>query len=356
MKTLPKLALLTLLSINSINADTLTSLLSNSNSLNSEFNSLTNGLSGVCYNTNLSSLLRLNSLNLCGYLNSLTNLSGNMCSSLPTAPGFTKRSNTLGSPMGGINSFCNLSTPQRMGNAISNVMVWDAENRTEATTYPNGQAKNTFYSNTAAVSNIVSKDSPARNAFTSHDQSTLKYIVNTAKVSDVKDVSSLKNSDFTAPSTMNDYDTQRSSIAAISVSDLETTKAINISGTLQTKLNGKKGSTAQQTADEYASQMRELIDAGTAKRIGLYLDVSRKDKDFAIPTEDSVQYIRQDQRPKYVAQIQNQMKREAAIIATVTQIDDNRKALITLAANKAVIMNEPFDADAAQKEIDALLQ
>lgn len=360
MKTLPKTILLTFLSLTSINADTLTSLLSNtslSNSLlNNEFGSLTNGLSAVCYGNNTSSLLRNNSLNLCGYLNSLTNLSSGMCSSLPSVPGFNKKSNTLGNPMSGLNSFCNLSPTQKSKSAISNVMVWDADHRVESTTYPNGQQKSTFYTSTAAAEKIVSKDSPARNAFKNNDQTTLKHIVNTAKVTDTNDASNLKNSDFVAPSTMNDYDTQRNSIATITTSDLETTKATNISGTLQTKLSGKKGATAQQAADEYASQMRELIDAGTAKRIGLYLDVARKDQDFAIPTEDSIQYIKQDLRPKYTAQIQNQMKREAAMIAMITQIDDNRKALVTLAANKAVIMNEPFDAVAAQNEIDALLQ
>lgn len=100
----------------------------------------------------------------------------------------------------------------------------------------------------------------------------------------------------------------------------------------------KKEVQLKKEANKYVAEVNEKIDAATPKRIGLAIDIARQSDDLAIPTNDYVKYIKAEFRPQMIARINNQIKREAHIQSQIVLADETRKNLVSLSAQKAVII------------------
>ena len=68
-----------------------------------------------------------------------------------------------------------------------------------------------------------------------------------------------------------------------------------------------------------------------------------------------VKIARIDKQPQIIAEMRDQQKREAYLIASINERWDKREALIDLLATKEVILNEPFDEASAKSEIESIV-
>lgn len=324
---------------NYLNAGSLTSTLNSTinSSLNDIFGTI-NNFSGGCYESSAS--VQIEDVDLCQYTTKLNSL--DICSAMPSIPGFTKKTKKLN-----LNSYCSASAVNKAKNTVSQAAIYDSDFNPDITTYPAGQNVSTFYTSTASAQKIVQQDSIAKKAFVNNDQRTLKMIIDTAKVKGGS-INNVTVDDLPIPKTQAEYMTQRDQLADIQVTNFDQTRASDISAAMD--------GASDSAIDQYVSKKNALISAGTAKRIGAAVDVARKSDDFALPTKDQVQYIRADLQPKMIAKIENQINREALISANVQAIDNARIALIGLAGKKAKLMNATFNASAAQSEIDQIIQ
>ena len=294
--------------------------------------------------------------NMCDYLDFSASYSIDYCKGLPDLPGFRKKSSTLSYSYdtAALKEYCN-GKVDKANSVISDADIYTGDN-TKDGTYPNGKTRDTYYQDVANVDDIVKKDSLASTVFKSNDQETMRYLVEVGKAMDIDSITDIKIDDLKAPKDMNDYIKQRDALAASVTNDIEMVAPTNVAASVKSKIQGKQGAAAAQAAALEVGKLQEMIEAGKSKRIGLMLDLYRKKDDLALPTEEMLKYIRKDLRPKYIAKIRMQQKRDAAIVSYINQIDDYRKTLVELTAKKEVILNEKFDEAAAQARIDDLIK
>lgn len=324
------------------------------------FNKLSGGAVGMCYiNSNYK-------IDVCSQFLGINNLQKNMCSILPDLGsfGYQKKSNFVGINGAGLNSFCRVGA-DKLNNVISSANIYDSEYKIDKNIpLPNGKSVNEYYSEIANPKAVfqTSKNTYAKDAFSKGDQGRMRIIVNAGKISNTNSLNDIDINSLKAPNDYNDYLEQRDGLAATVTNDLIIASPANVSGVLAQKLNGKSGASAELIANQYVAEINEKIDAGTPKRIGLAVDLARNkgnkigEEDIVIPTQEYIKYFRIDQRPQLVAQIQFQIKREAYIQSKIVIQDESRKNLVALAAQKALIMNEKFDEEKAQQEINSLIK
>lgn len=325
-------------------------------SLFDDFNKITGGAVGMCYYNG-----NTNNVDICSQLNVLNGLQQNMCSILPDlgAFGFSKKTNNIGISSIALQQYCSATIEQKLNNMLNNMSIYDSMYSSNNTTLPNGKSNAEYYNSVANPRNIFQSNSQSaiKNAILSGNQESIRMLVETGKSSNnLSSLNNLDTSKIKAPSTITDYNNQRDGLAASVTNDLIVSSPSNISGVLSQKLSGKKGTQAEMTANSYVTQINSAIDAGTPKRIGLAIDNARLKDDIAIPTQDYVQLIRADQQPQVIYKIQQQIKREAQIQSQIVLQDSIRKNLVSLSAQKAVIMNEQFDKNKAEQEINKLLK
>lgn len=336
--------------INNTTSNTLGSLFNN-------FNNLSGGAVGLCYyNTNIKS-----KIDICSQFNSINNLQQNMCSILPdiAGSGFQKKINYLGLGGVGLKQFCSLSGGDKLNNVISNLGSYDVEYRlNEGINFPNGKNIDEYFNKVVNIKNILAsnKETYAKSVILKSNQSELKALIDQGKITNINSLNDLDLDSIKPPNSMSDYLNQRDALSASITNDLVIASPLNVSGVLKQKLQNKQGIEAEKIANEYISMINEKIDVGTSKRIGLAIDVARLDTDLAIPTNDYIRYMKPEVRPKLIAKAFNQMKREALIQSKIILADEIRKNIVSLAGQKAVIMNEKFDSAKAEQEINKLIK
>ena len=80
-------------------------------------------------------------------------------------------------------------------------------------------------------------------------------------------------------------------------------------------------------------------------------------KEFlATPTKEYIDILREDVKIENVLRINKRMQVEAKILSDANEELAKKNDLISLTAEKAIIMNTQFDAKAAREEIEALIR
>ena len=83
--------------------------------------------------------------------------------------------------------------------------------------------------------------------------------------------------------------------------------------------------------------------------------MAREDSDIPIPTQDYVDILREDLKPKAVAQIRKQQLRDAQIVKEINEKWDRKIAINKLIADKEVIMSLQFNENEAKAKIESIV-
>jgi len=305
---------------------------------------------GMCYKRNQFTV------DICSMIPDLGSAGLDGCSMLPNIPGFSKRSSNLDFDANSyLKNYCQ-PTAKKVNSVIADVDIYASDVINGKKTYPGGDTPTKFYNN--AVDNILSKSSLAKTNFTNNNQTVTKEILTVGKVKGTQDLTSLTTKDLEAgvPKNYDEYLEQRDAVAKLTVSDVTTNTPTQVSNALNSKIKNKEGAAARTVAENYVQDATDLINANTDKRIGFEIDLQRKDTDLAIPTLDTINMYRDDIKPQKIAELKDQLRREAKIKADIITQDKMRADIVALIGQKAVIVNEKFDRAAARNEIEALLK
>lgn len=106
-----------------------------------------------------------------------------------------------------------------------------------------------------------------------------------------------------------------------------------------------------------AKKVADLLDAEAGEVYKTKIaDVFKKEEFLSLPTKEYIDILRDDIKIENVQKIDNQIRISSEIKAEVAKEYQKKKDLIYLTAQKAVIMNEKFDVQAAKAEVEALIQ
>jgi hypothetical protein len=303
-------------------------------------------LFGMCYK-------RQNfTIDVCGTLPSISNIGFDGCSALPNIPGFNKLSSNMDLQNNiALNSYCN-NVANKINNVIGDIDIYSAEDGKKK--YPGGDTAEQFYN--GAVNQIVSKTSLVKENFLGGNNKVVSEVLNYAKVKGIQDVTTVKATDLKAPASYQSYLDEREALSKLTVSDIVANTPLSVSTGVTSKIVGIEGAAAKNLTEDYIKQATETISMNTSKRVGFEIDLQRKDTDFAIPTQETINLYADEKKPEKIALLKQQIKREAKIRADVILKDKLRADIVALVSQKAVIMNEKFDRAAARSEIENLLK
>lgn len=307
---------------------------------------------GMCYKR------KSFTLELCNMLPDLGNFGLDSCSYLPDIPGFDKKSNNF--DFNGNNflkSYC-LPVAKKVNSVIADIDIATKEVMNGKKALPNGKTINEYYD--GAVKNILAKPSVIQTHFTNNNQRVTKELLNVGKSNETlgKDLSKIKVSDIQAsvPKDYQSYQEQSKILAKGVTGDSYITSPVQVSSSLNSKLKGKEGASARNTAENVVQDASQKINDMTEKRVQFEIELQRRDTDFAIPTLESIDIYRDDLKAEKVAQLKDQLRREAKIRADIELKDRLKADIVALLGQKAVIVNEKFDRAAARNEIEALIK
>ena len=324
------------------------------------FDKNTNQIASVCYTPTDTSL----SFDVCSLLDKLGNLEGDVCSLAPDIPGFKKKSRDIS--LSGLKSLCNAKVKE-FSNVVSTTAVNTAENiidedkLSEKTELPNGMKVKDYLKrwNINSVLKDTSGSNLARTYFMAKDQQLLRLLMDYDKSSNNKggkDISEIPIEDIRASKDLETYKEDRQELAKAIYNNRKETSATSISGSVSLEISGKQGENAQSSARDFLATKKNQINNAKANEIGQALQIyANKNDSIAIPTQETVELLRVDLRPKLVAQIRKQQIEEAQIIADITEKWDRREAIAELIVDKEVIMNEKFDEETAKREIEDVI-
>jgi hypothetical protein len=203
---------------------------------------------------------------------------------------------------------------------------------------------------------MLSKKSLVNTHFKNDNNEFLREILNYAKVKGIDDVTTIEVNDLTAPKDYQTYLNEREALSKITISDITSNTPLTVAASVGSKITGYQGTQAKSLTDDYVKAATDTVDMNTNKRVGFEVALGRKVTDLAIPTIETVNLVADEYKPETIVLIKNQMRREAKIRSKVILKDQLRKDIISLVAQKELIMNEKFDRVAAMNEIEALLK
>lgn len=318
----------------------------------------TNQILSVCYSpSNVSS-----SIDACSLLNKLGNLEFNACSIAPPIPQFKKKDRDIS--LSGLKSLCD-SQVKEFSNVASTSASNIAENLidenglSDKTTLPNGM-KVKDYLKRWDVRNIFKNNSNkgAVKTYLMNDrQSSLRILMDYDKhAKDGRGLDEISVENIKVSKDLETYRKDRQELAESFYNNRKETSANSISSSVSLAISGKKGSEAQSSARDFLTAKKEQIETAKANEIGQALRIySNQNDSIAIPTQETVDFLRADLKPQAIEKIRRQQLEEAQIIADVNEKWSKREAIVELIVDKEVIMNEKFDEEAARAEIENVI-
>lgn len=305
---------------------------------------------GMCYQR------QAFTIDVCSSLPSLQNVGLDGCSMLPEIPGFTKRSANLDLDANNyLKNYCQPAA-KKTNSVISDVEIYGSDVLNGRKKYPSGATPESFYKN--SVKNILSNNSVVKNGFMSNNQKVINDVLSYAKTKGTQDLTTITPDNLMegVPRDYNEYLSQKDGLSKLMIADEVSNSPTQISNSLSAKLQGRQGAAAKEIANEFVHKNTQMIDDSTYNRIGYEIELQKKETDLAIPLQDSINYYRDDIKPEKIAQLKDQIRRESKIQAEILRKDKLRADIVSLVAQKTVIMNEKFDRVSAQNEIEALLK
>ena len=336
--------------------------------ISSSFNQIDNAtgnLVGQCYAPANSGS---GDFDICSVVNQVGNIDDNICGLLPNVPGFTKKSKSIGlkgeisNVKNSISSYCS-SKQKEFKDVLASTQVEMldvlSEKAKKNQKLPNGMGIDEFNDKWSDIKTVISQNKPSlfMTAIQTNNQDVLKLMRDNDRFKKSESINDIQMTDFGVAKNITEYNELRQNLANQSSNNKFVTLPSNISSNVAVSLkNAKvKGSAAQRKAQEITGKQKEFIEIAKANEISLALDVNRQKGDYALPIEEMVKIARIDKQPQIIAEMRDQQKREAYLIASINERWDKREALIDLLATKEVILNEPFDEASAKSEIESIV-
>ena len=277
-----------------------------------------------------------------------------VCSLAPNLPGLQKKSKRMSQDTSPLKAFCENKEKYTgiggVGNTDTSILTGGSSEDKKSNKYkmPGGKGN---------INRILTGKSSANTALMQNDQSKLKLIdtVGDKKGKNAEEVT-IEDVVSTAPGDIDDYVERR---------DILTNQEIEFSienspYRFAKKLSNKVGKiSGNDPSSIVSSEVNEAHRALTteAKRI-MENELSRafNDEFLANPSKEYIDILRQDMKIENVEKINNQMLSEAKIVKDIKANLEKKKDLISLTAEKVVIMNTVFDVASARAEVEALIR
>lgn len=342
-----------------------------------KFNDKTSSVAGVCYVPDYGK----QDLDVCSVLAKLESVNTDVCSFVPSIPGFKKKTQEIG--FDGLVALCRAKTQefkniisQGASDSVAGIVDYNDE-ESLALKLPNGMSYEDYLSKWNFEQVLRQRDSlvgryslsPHANPFAGAESAAaftdnqkvlfmMKEYTQSPSFSGGNITSINENSlENALPATLKEYEQQRDERAKQLAIGYNQSSIVSLSSSIQAALSGKELSQEAATleANRIVAEAKKEVKNAKAQEIQSQLRLQRKDTDFAFPLASQASVYRADLRPKVVAYIREQILRESSIIAAINQKWNNYEQTLDLIAEKAVILNEKFDEEEAKKEIEEII-
>lgn len=324
------------------------------NSVNSNLNRLTKIINNVqdstigqCYVT------KDVNFDVCSLIPSVEG-SFDVCSLAPELPGLKKKSKTFSASNSNLGLYCQNKEKYGGigGTSTDEVDVFNKGKEAGKSKKPNYKSAGQG----GSLQNTLKAGSPKNAAFKAFDQPKQEKIsiVGENIGKNASDVT-IEDVVETAPKDINEYlefiDISQDTISKQSIDYTPYNFNEKIRGRL------KAGTLNSVSAMSEAKKVADLLDAEAGEVYkNKIADVFKKEEFLSLPTKEYIDILRDDIKIENVQKIDNQVRISSEIKAEVAKEYQKKKDLIFLTAQKAVIMNEKFDVQAAKAEVEALIR
>jgi len=200
---------------------------------------------------------------------------------------------------------------------------------------------------------IIKKvESVAYNAYMRNDQRLLKLLIEKRqKDGKTKDITNIKLDDLKAPKNMKTYNDEIKGLAEAATTDLKLASSRKVSEAI-----GNINASSEAQLTEMRDELYRAIDEGASHRILITKEAMSKTTDYAMPTEEGIKYLRSDYKAQAVANIYNQQMREAYIIAQIQREAEAQKNIVSITAEKQIILSAKFPREQVEERIRQLIE
>lgn len=206
---------------------------------------------------------------------------------------------------------------------------------------------------------IIAAKSPANTALLQFDQEKLDFIKGIAKSLGRKNIDTVTIDDIVAkaPANTDEYDNIRFlNVQATTKTSIELSP-YKFSVMLSNKLKNITDVNAMRAiAEQEVLKVQGYLEDESHKKADLVLKLAFNKEFLATPTREYIDILREDVKIENVFRINKRMWTEAKILSDLNEELAKKNDLISLTAEKAIIMNTQFDAKAAREEIEALIR
>lgn len=321
-----------------------------------EFDKFSSGTVGMCYTPSLPT----GSGDICNIINDISRLNFNVCSIAPNIPGMQKQTQNIG--LHGLRQLCQNQTREFKDIASSTVQEFSDDifgENPKNVTLPNGKSVEDHF-RSWNINNIVMKDKTDDNLvkkyILNNDNAMVQLIMDysTTKEAINKDPSDIKIDDIAkAPSDIKSYKQGIYDLSKTLSDNANDTSAYSIGSAVKLKVNNANGD--PKVAQDHLNDIQRQYNIAKNIEISNALRLSREDSDIPIPTQEYVNILREDLKPKAVAQIRKQQLRDAQIVREINEKWDKKIIINKLIADKEVIMSLEFDENQAKAKIDSIV-
>lgn len=321
-----------------------------------EFDKFSSGTVGMCYTPSLPT----GSGDICNIINDISRLNFNVCSIAPNIPGMQKQTQNIG--LHGLRQLCQNQTREFKDIASSTVQEFSEDifgENPKDVKLPNGKSVEDHF-RSWNINNIVMKDKTDDNLvkkyILNNDNAMVQLIMDysTTKEAINKDPSDIKIDDIAkAPSDIKSYKQGIYDLSKTLSDNANDTSAYSIGSAVKLKVNNANGD--PKVAQDHLNDIQRQYNIAKNIEISNALRLAREDSDIPIPTQEYVNILREDLKPKAVAQIRKQQLRDAQIVREINEKWDKKIIINKLIADKEVIMSLEFDENQAKAKIDSIV-
>lgn len=224
---------------------------------------------------------------------------------------------------------------------------------------PNGKSVEEHFK-TWNINDIVMKDnndnSLVKKYILNNDNTMVRLMMDysTTKEASNKNPNDIAIKDIAkAPSDLKSYNQGIYDLSKTISDNTNDTSAYSIGSAIKLKVNNANGDPKE--AQQHLNDIQSQYDIAKNIEISNALKLAREDSDIPIPTQEYVDILREDLKPKAVAQIRKQQLRDAQIVKEINEKWDRKVAINKLIADKEVIMSLQFNENEAKAKIESIV-
>lgn len=276
-----------------------------------------------------------------------------VCSLAPNLPGLQKKSKRMSQDTSPLKAFCENKEKYTgiggVGNTDTSILTGgSSEDKKPSYDMPGGKG---------SLDRIIKTKSSANTALMQNDQSKLNLIktVGDAKGKNLEDVT-IEDVVATAPKDIKEYTNKRDILVNAEIKFSIENSPYRFAKKLSNKVGKISGNDPSSIVSSEVNEAHRALTTETIEIMKNELSRAFNDEFLATPTREYIDILRQDIKVKNVEKINNQMLSEANIVKDIKANLEKKKDLISLTAEKVVIMNTVFDVASARAEVEALIR